>query len=70
MSNYTLLEIRSFTTTILDFSRPQIDGRGLPRRKKVMFSRPHICGRDRCLGGTLKGASQIHITTTFTQMWT
>ena len=43
----TLLEIRSFTTTILGFSRPQIGGRGIPRRKKVCFSRPHVCGRDR-----------------------
>ena len=43
----TLLEIRSFTTTILGFSRPQIGGRGIPRRKKVCFSRPHFCGRDR-----------------------
>ena len=44
---YSLLEIRSFTTTILGFSRPEIGGRGIPRRKKVCFSRPHVCGRDR-----------------------
>ena len=46
-SYHPLLEIRSFTTTILGFSRPEIGGRGIPRRKKVCFSRPHICGRDR-----------------------
>ena len=46
-ASLALLEIRSFTTTILGFSRPEIGGRGIPRRKKVCFSRPQFCGRDR-----------------------